>query len=142
MFRFTSFSFVFCSTGLHSAVRVRGDQNSRDRGDGRRTMINELCSMRWRIQIAALTAVLAVNYAPAFGQDIQYREDPNAEKRMTLLLTDWDPQPMLHVPTHVVPRAKFYVIDVYGMQLSDSILEKVYHSNVENIFAMHHGGKR
>jgi hypothetical protein len=48
-------------------------------------MINELCPMRWRIQIAAFAAVVAVNYAPAFGQDIQYREDPNAEKRMTLL---------------------------------------------------------
>ena len=31
---------------------------------------------------------------------------------------------------------------IYGMQLSDSILEKVYHGNLEKIFAMHHGGKR
>jgi hypothetical protein len=42
-------------------------------------MINELRSMRWLIPIATFAAVAAVNYAPAFGQDIQYREDPNAE---------------------------------------------------------------
>jgi predicted TIM-barrel fold metal-dependent hydrolase len=77
-------------------------------------MINELRSMRWLIPIATFAAVAAVNYAPAFGQDIQYREDPNAEKRMTLLLKDWDPKPMLHVPTHAVPRARFYVIDVHN----------------------------
>jgi len=51
---------------------------------------------------------------PASPQDIQYREDPGAAKRMTLLLKDWDPKPMLHVPTHEVPRARFYVIDVHN----------------------------
>src|SRR5262249_14146317 len=38
----------------------------------------------------------------------------NAEKRMTLLLKDWDPKPMVHVAEHPVPRAKFYVIDVHN----------------------------
>ena len=75
-------------------------------------MINELCPMRWRIQIAAFAAVVAVNYAPAFGQDIQYREDPNAEKRMTLVLKDGDPKAQA-ARAHVVPRAKFYGIDVH-----------------------------
>jgi uncharacterized protein len=46
--------------------------------------------------------------------EIKYSEDPNATKRMTLLLKDFDPQPMLHVPAHEVPRAKFPVIDVHN----------------------------
>jgi len=45
---------------------------------------------------------------------IQYGEDPKAAERMTLLLRDWKPTPMLHVPVHEVPRAKFYVIDVHN----------------------------
>jgi predicted TIM-barrel fold metal-dependent hydrolase len=57
---------------------------------------------------------MATYHVSALGQDIQYREDPNAEKRMTLLLKDWDPKPMLHVPAHEVRRAKFYVIDVHN----------------------------
>lgn len=77
-------------------------------------MTNKVCSMRWLIQIAALTAMVAFAYRAAFGQDIQYREDLDAEKRMTLLLKDWDPKPMLHVAAHDVPRAKFYAIDVHN----------------------------
>ena len=45
---------------------------------------------------------------------IQYGEDPKASERMTLLLKDFHPTPMLHVPVHEVPRAKFYVIDVHN----------------------------
>ncbi|MGB2625220.1 MAG: amidohydrolase family protein [Candidatus Acidiferrum sp.] len=48
------------------------------------------------------------------GQDIQYSQDPDAAKHMTLLLKDFDPVPMLHVPAHEVPRAKFPVIDVHN----------------------------
>jgi hypothetical protein len=112
MFRFTSFAFVLCSPGLHSAVRVGGDKNSKDRGDGRKAMTDKLCLMRWPIQMAPWTTVVAVNYAPALGQDIQYREDPNAEKRMTLVLKDGDPKAQA-ARAHVVPRAKFYGIDVH-----------------------------
>jgi len=50
----------------------------------------------------------------AYGQEIQYTQDPNAAKRMTLLLRDFDPKPMLHVASHPVPRAKFPVIDVHN----------------------------
>jgi predicted TIM-barrel fold metal-dependent hydrolase len=50
----------------------------------------------------------------SFGQDIKYSQDPNAEKKMTLLLKDFDPQAMLRVPAHEVPRAKFPVIDVHN----------------------------
>jgi predicted TIM-barrel fold metal-dependent hydrolase len=48
------------------------------------------------------------------NQGIQYSQDPNADKRMTLLLKDYDPQPMLHLAVHEVPRAKFPVIDVHN----------------------------
>ena len=48
------------------------------------------------------------------GQEIKYSQDPNAAKRMTLLLKDFEPKSMLHVPSHEVPRAKFRVIDMHN----------------------------
>ena len=75
---------------------------------------NQCCAMRWVIRAAVLTALLGGAHARAMAQDIQYREDPDADKRMTLLLKDWDPKPMLHAATHEVPRAKFYVIDIHN----------------------------
>lgn len=50
----------------------------------------------------------------AFCQDIQYKADPDAAKKMTLLLKDYDPKTMLHSADHEVPRAKFPVIDVHN----------------------------
>ena len=50
----------------------------------------------------------------ASNQEIKYRQDPNADKRMELLLKDFDPRPMLHVPAHAVAHAKFPVIDVHN----------------------------
>jgi predicted TIM-barrel fold metal-dependent hydrolase len=47
-------------------------------------------------------------------QEIKYSQDRNADKRMTLLLKDYNPWPMLHVPVHLVARAKFPVIDVHN----------------------------
>lgn len=47
-------------------------------------------------------------------QTIQYKEDANAAKRMTLLLKDFKPRTMLHTAAHEVPRAKFPVIDVHN----------------------------
>jgi predicted TIM-barrel fold metal-dependent hydrolase len=77
-------------------------------------MTNKLSRKRRLSQMATLITMLAARHAPAYAQDIQYREDPNAEKRMTLLLKDWDPKPMLHAPSHEVQHAKFYVIDVHN----------------------------
>ena len=50
----------------------------------------------------------------AMSQDIAYKEDPNAAARMTLLLKDFEPHPMVHLPVHEVPRAKFPVIDMHN----------------------------
>jgi predicted TIM-barrel fold metal-dependent hydrolase len=66
------------------------------------------------IGIATLAILALATRQPAYGQDIQYRGDPDARKRMTLLLRDWEPKPMVHLPAHDVPRAKFYVIDVHN----------------------------
>lgn len=77
-------------------------------------MTKKLCWQERMAHIAALATLVAINQASASAQDIQYRGDPNAEKRMTLLLKDWDPKPMLHASSHEVPRAKFYVIDIHN----------------------------
>jgi len=81
---------------------------------GAKIMASKPGVVRRVIQIGALIALLATTRASTLAQDIQYREDPDAETRMTLLLKDWDPKPMLHATTHEVPRAKFYVIDVHN----------------------------
>ena len=51
---------------------------------------------------------------PGFSQDIQYQADPDAAQKKTLLLKDFDPQPMLHAEKHEVPRARFPVIDMHN----------------------------
>ena len=67
------------------------------------------------LALALLLGTLAATSAtPANGQEIKYSQDPDADKRMTLLLKDWDPKPMVHLQTHEVPRAKFYVIDMHN----------------------------
>jgi predicted TIM-barrel fold metal-dependent hydrolase len=70
------------------------------------------CSPPKLVLLCALAVTLPVT--PARAQDITYSPDPNAAKNMTLLLKDFDPRPMLHVPSHEVPRAKFPVIDVHN----------------------------
>src|ERR1700738_2224316 len=67
-----------------------------------------------RTAVKATSFFFLIAVWPALGQEIKYSQDPNAEKRMTLLLKDFDPQPMLKVPAHEVPRAKFAVIDVHN----------------------------
>jgi predicted TIM-barrel fold metal-dependent hydrolase len=73
-----------------------------------------------RLSLVSLSAALVLfmlsgcRSSVAPSPEIKYGEDPNADKRMTLLLKDFDPQPMLHVPVREVPRAKFPVIDVHN----------------------------
>lgn len=64
--------------------------------------------------VAVALLLLAISAPRAVSQEIKYSQDPNAQKRMTLLLKDFDPQPMLHLSVHEVPRAKFPVIDVHN----------------------------
>jgi uncharacterized protein len=62
----------------------------------------------------ALVLLIAGGVRLARSQEIKYSADPNADKRMTLLLKDYDPHPMVHLAVHEVPRAKFAVIDVHN----------------------------
>lgn len=50
----------------------------------------------------------------SIGQDIVYKEDPDAAKRMMLLLKDFEPYPMVHLPVHEVPHAKFSMVDIHN----------------------------
>jgi len=57
----------------------------------------------------------ATETTPAQGSArIGYKSAANAEESKTLLLRDFKPVSMLHVPAHEVQKAKFYVIDVHN----------------------------
>jgi predicted TIM-barrel fold metal-dependent hydrolase len=59
--------------------------------------------------------VLAVlTTAQTTPPQIGYRAAPDADKNKTLLLKDFKPVSMLHVPAHQVDKARFYVIDVHS----------------------------
>ncbi len=67
-----------------------------------------LCVPGARAQTAGTTAAA---HPPA---QIGYKSAADAEQKKTLLLRDFHPVSMLHVPAHPVARAKFYVIDVHN----------------------------
>ena len=74
-------------------------------------------SLRNHVQnarISTLFLLLAAIGPAAVAQEINYSQDSQAEKRMTLLLKDWNPKAMVHLAQRKVPRAKFYVIDVHN----------------------------
>jgi uncharacterized protein len=53
--------------------------------------------------------------APSSDQSqIGYKAAADADQKKTLLLKDFHPVSMLHVPVHQIPKAKFYVIDVHN----------------------------
>src|SRR3954470_1574190 len=52
--------------------------------------------------------------APADQSQIGYKAAADADQKKTLLLKDFHPVSMLHVPVHQVPKAKYYVIDVHN----------------------------
>jgi len=66
------------------------------------------------LAIVMIPAALLVARSHNQSQDITYKQDPKASKRMTLLLKDFATKPMLHGAVHEVPRAKFPVIDVHN----------------------------
>lgn len=68
----------------------------------------------WFAGALGLLLLIAVRLSLARSHEIKYRQDSEAEKRMTLLLKDFDPRPMLHVSAHEVPRSKFPVIDMHN----------------------------
>src|ERR1700746_523047 len=77
--------------------------------------------------------------APQIG----YKSAADAEQKKTLLLKDFKPVSMLHVPAHEIDRAKFYVIDVHS-HVNDAaridehmpperVVEVMDHTNVKTI---------
>ena len=71
------------------------------------------------VNYIALSLIFALALAAALprplrAQDITYSQDPDAAKRMTLLLRDYEPHSTMHAAVHPVPRAKFPVIDVHN----------------------------
>jgi len=65
--------------------------------------------------VAASLAILAASSALAMAlEQIKYGEQAGAAKRMTLLLRDFHPRTMLHLPVHEVTRARFPVWDVHN----------------------------
>ena len=78
-----------------------------------------LSSMSGRRRTAAVFLVTLAKLC--FGQtptptppQIGYQAATGAEQKKTLLLKDFHPVSMLHVPAHPVDEAKFYVIDVHS----------------------------
>jgi predicted TIM-barrel fold metal-dependent hydrolase len=72
--------------------------------------------MRTWIRLGAFAAAgVALTVMTALAtQQITYSGDPKAKSRMTLLLRDFHPHSMLHVPVHEVARAKYAVWDVHN----------------------------
>jgi predicted TIM-barrel fold metal-dependent hydrolase len=61
-----------------------------------------------------LLLLIAAEPSLAPSQEIKYSQDPNAEKRMTLLLKDFEPRSMAHLAAHEAPRARFAAIDIHN----------------------------
>lgn len=76
----------------------------------------------WPATVAVLSLgfFLMVAGSNVLGQNgqgqgqIGYQSAPGADQRKTLLLKDFDPKSMLHVPEHFPQRAKYYVLDVHN----------------------------
>lgn len=58
--------------------------------------------------------VLLTGWQRARSQEIQYKPDPDAARKASLLLKDFEPKAMVHLPVHEVPRARFAVIDIHN----------------------------
>jgi uncharacterized protein len=61
-----------------------------------------------------LFSVVAFAQRSAPPQQIGDKSAADAEEKKTVLLRDFKPVSMLHVPSHKVEKAKFYVIDVHN----------------------------
>jgi len=94
--------------------------------------------------VKALTALLAVLLLAGARSGASGQETGNVPPKDTLLLRDFKPQSMLHVPVHNVNRARFPVIDVHN-HVDDArsrgrehippeqVLEMMDHCNIQKI---------
>jgi predicted TIM-barrel fold metal-dependent hydrolase len=70
--------------------------------------------MRRLLVATFLFSVLASGPVPSQQAQIGYKSAADAEQKKTVLLRDFKPVSMLHVPVHHIDKAKFYVIDVHN----------------------------
>jgi len=70
--------------------------------------------MRRLLVATFLFSVLASGPVPPQQAQIGYKSAADAEQKKTVLLRDFKPVSMLHVPVHHIDKAKFYVIDVHN----------------------------
>jgi predicted TIM-barrel fold metal-dependent hydrolase len=70
--------------------------------------------MRRFLVATFLFSVLASGPVPSQQAQIGYKSAADAEQKKTVLLRDFKPVSMLHVPVHHIDKAKFYVIDVHN----------------------------
>lgn len=83
----------------------------------KRRVHGALAAPRWAgILVVFLAIVFTAASATQQQQQkpIQYGVDPGAAQRTTLLLRDFQPRSMLHVPVHAVAKARFPVWDVHN----------------------------
>lgn len=66
------------------------------------------------LRIFLLASLACCCFEQSASPQIGYKSAADAEQKKTLLLKDFKPVSMLHVPVHQVDRAKFYVIDVHN----------------------------
>jgi Amidohydrolase len=80
-------------------------------------MLNKKFATRW-LAPAFLPVLLFSRDQPKPATQppasIGYQTAADAEQKKTLLLKDFHPRSMLHLPAHIVDRARFYVIDVHN----------------------------
>src|ERR1700719_5371319 len=72
------------------------------------------CMLAFLVCVPGIRAQTAGPAEASTPSQIGYKSAADAEQKKTLLLRDFHPASMLHVSTHEVPKAKFYVIDVHN----------------------------
>jgi len=72
------------------------------------------CMLAFLVCVPGIRAQTAGPAEASTPSQIGYKSAADAEQKKTLLLRDFHPASMLHVPAHSVPRAKFYVVDVHN----------------------------
>ena len=100
----SGFEIQFTS-GVMDFIRERNDKASLC------SVIPQLRGTK-RFLVLSCASLVALAAAAQTGQ-IGYKAAQDADSKKTLLLKDFHPQPMLHLPAHEVKRAKFPVIDVH-----------------------------
>lgn len=93
--------------------------------------------MRRPFPLFALLAAFffSLNAHAQSQSQIGYRAEPDADSKKTILLKDYKPESMLHVPVHAITRAAYPVIDVHT-HVNDAMGIDDRHFNPAELVAM------